>query len=92
MHHVSRITRATFFEIAVSEKYTVNQGCITLPTYYLKEAWHLARPQRRRRRCRLAYGPASNTASHGNHEKFPLVSYIGMGLRLAALRGPGVLL
>ena len=86
MHHVSRITRATLFEIAVSQKYTVNQGCMSLPTYYLKDGCHLARPHRRRRR---AYGPTSDTASHGSYEKFRLVSYIGMGLRLAALRGPG---
>ena len=89
MHHVSRITRATLFEIAVSQKYTVNQGCMSLPTYYLKDGCHLARPHRRRRRRRRAYGPTSNTASLGNYEKFPLVSYIGTGLRLAALRGPG---
>ena len=43
---------------------------------------------------RRAYAPTSNTASHDNHEKinlwvsswFPLVSYMGMGLRYQGVR------
>ena len=37
----------------------------------------------RRRRRRRACAPTSNTDSHDNHEKINLVSYMGMGLRLA---------
>ena len=40
---------------------TVNQGCMSLSTYYLENGRHLAR--RLCRRCR-AYTPTSNTASH----------------------------
>ena len=76
----------------MSKKYTVNQGFMSLSTYYLEDDRHLARLHRHRRR-RRAYAPTSNTASHDNHEKilhgFPLVSYKGMGLRLAALRTAG---
>ena len=50
----------------MSKKYTVNQGCMSLSTYYLEDDLHLARLHRRRRR---AYAPTSNTASHDNHEK-----------------------
>ena len=49
----------------MSKKYTVNQGCMSLSTYYLEYGSHLARLHRRRR----AYAPTSNTASHDNHEK-----------------------
>ena len=49
----------------ISKKYTVNQGCMSLPTYYLGYGRHLARLHHRRR----AYAPTSNTASHDNHEK-----------------------
>ena len=38
---------------------------MSLPTYYLEYGRHLAGLHRRR----LAYAPASNTASHDNHEK-----------------------
>ena len=51
----------------ISKKYTVNQGCMSLSTYYLEYGRHLARLHRRRRR--RAYAPMSNTASRDNHEK-----------------------
>ena len=68
---------------------------MSLSTYYLKDGRHLARLHRgpRHRRCR-AYVPTSNTVRamitmrksiHG----FPSVFYMGMGLRLAALRAAG---
>ena len=72
----------------MSKKYTVNQGFVSLPTYSLEDDRHLARLHRRRRH-RRENAPTSNTASHDNHEKLPLVSYMGMGLRLAALRVAG---
>jgi len=50
----------------ISKKYTVNQGCMSLSTYYLEYGRHVERLRRRRRR---AYAPTSNTASHDNHEK-----------------------
>ena len=64
-----------------------------LSTYYLEDGRHLARLHRRRRR-RRGYAPTGNTASRDNHGRksihgFPLVSYMGMGLRLAALRAAG---
>ena len=63
---------------------------MSLSTYYLEYGRHLARlHRRRRRRRRRAYAPTSNTASHDNHEKINLVSYMGMGLRLAALWAAG---
>ena len=49
------------------KKHTVNQGFMSLSTYYLEDDRHLARLHSRRRR--RAYAPASNTASHDNHEK-----------------------
>ena len=48
-------------------KYKVNQGCMSLSTYYLEDGRHLARLHRRRRR--RTYAPTSNTASHDNHKK-----------------------
>ena len=51
----------------MSKKYTVDQGFMSLSTYYL-DGRHLARLHRRRRR-RRAFAPTSNTASHDNHEK-----------------------
>ena len=51
-----------------SKKYKVNQGCMSLSTYYLEDGSHLARLHRRRRR-RRAYAPTSNTASHDNYDK-----------------------
>ena len=54
----------------MSKKYTVNQGFMSLSTYYLEDDRHLARLHRRRRR--RAYAPTSNTASHDNHEKINL--------------------
>ena len=60
----------------------VNQGCMSLPTYYFEYGRHLARLHRPRR----AYVPMSNTASHDNHEKInsrvSFFSSMGMGLRL----------
>ena len=62
---------------------------MSLPTYYLEYGCHLARLHRRRR----AHAPLSNTASQDNMRKsthgFPFVSYMGMGLPLAALRAAG---
>ena len=73
----------------MSKKYTVNQGFMSLSTYYLEDGCHLARLHRRRRRRprRRAYAPTSNTASHDNqnekkiNSRVPLVSYMGMGSR-----------
>ena len=48
----------------ISMKYTVNQGYLSLSTYYLEYGRHVARLRRRR-----AYASTSNTASHDNHEK-----------------------
>ena len=45
----------------------VNQGCMSLSTYYLECGRHVARLGRRRRR--RAYAPTSITTSHDNHEK-----------------------
>ena len=70
------------------QRSTVNQGCMSLSTYYLEYGHHVARLHRRRC-CRPAYVPTSNTTAHDNHEKinswvsFP---YMVMGLRLAALQ------
>ena len=49
-----------------------------LSTCYLVDGRHFGRLHRRSRRRRRAYAPMSNTASHDNHEKFPLVSYMGL--------------
>ena len=43
----------------------LNQGCMSLSTYYLEYGRHIVRLRRRRRR--RAYVPTSNTASHDNH-------------------------
>ena len=43
------------------KKYTVNQGCMSLSTYFLEYGRHVARLRRR------AYAPTNNTASHDNH-------------------------
>ena len=45
----------------------VNQGCMSLSTYYLEYGRHVGQLRCRRRHC--AYAPTSNTASHDNHEK-----------------------
>ena len=67
---------------------------MSLSTYYLEYGRHVARLHRRRRR--LAYAPTGNTAGHDNTRKsihgFPLLPYMGMGLRLATLRAAGALL
>ena len=52
----------------MSKKYVVNKGCMSLSTYYLEDGCHLVRLHRRRC-CRRAYVPTSNTASHDNYEK-----------------------
>ena len=62
---------------------------MSLSTYYLEYGRHVARL-----RCRRgALAPTNNTASHDNHEKsthgFPFLSYMSMGLRLAALQAAG---
>ena len=68
----------------ISEKYKVDQGCMSLPTYYLEDGRHLARLHRRR-----AYAPTSNTASHDNHEKInPCVSFSFRYRYGAPLGGP----
>ena len=81
--------------VSYIKKYKVSQGCMPLSTYYLEDGRHLARLHHRhhRRHRRRAYAPTSNTTSYDNHEKinhgFPLISYMGMGLHLAALRAAG---
>ena len=50
--------------VSISKNYTVNQGCMSLSTYYLEYGRHVARLRRRR-----AYAPTSNAAGHDNHEK-----------------------
>ena len=74
----------------MSKKYTVNQGFMSLSTYYLEDdPRNVARIHRRRRRGRRAYAPTSNTASHNNHEKInSWVSFsflYGYGLRYDVL-------
>ena len=74
--------------IIAPEKYTVNQGCMSV-NLFLEYGRHVARLRRRRRR--RAYAPTSNTASQDNHEKinswvsfaFPYVFEYG-----APLAGP----
>ena len=50
------------------KKYTVNQGCMSLSTYYLEDG-HCLVPLRCRRCRHRAYAPTSNAATHDNHEK-----------------------
>ena len=81
----------------MSKKYTVNQGFMSLSTYYLEDGRHLARLHHRRcrrRRRRCAYTrpraiPLAMITMRKSIHGFSLVSYIGMGLRLAALRAAG---
>ena len=65
---------------------------MSLSGYYLEYGRHVARLHRRRRR-RRAYAPTSNTTGYDNMKKsthgFPPFPYMGMGLRLAALRATG---
>ena len=71
----------------MSKECTVNQVLMSLSTYYLDDGRHLTLLHRRRR----AYAPpraiplAMITMRKSIHG-FPLVSYMGMGLRLTALR------
>ena len=64
---------------------------MSLSTYYLEYGRHVARLHRRCRR--RAYAPTRDTAGHDNMGKsihgFPLAPYMGMELRLAALRAAG---
>ena len=55
---------------------------MSLSPYYLEYGRHAARPRRR------AYAPMNNTACHDNYEKIHL-SYMSMGLRLAAFWAAG---
>ena len=72
----------------MSKKYTVNQGCMSLSTDYLKYGRHLARLHCRRRR-RRAYAPTSSTASCDNREKITSwVSFNSLYSYGAPLRGP----
>ena len=77
----------------MSKKYTVNQGCISLSTYYLKYGHHLARLHWHHRRGH-AFMSTSNTASHVTMRKtlhgFPLILCMVMGLCLAAVWVAGV--
>ena len=63
---------------------------MSLSTYYLEYGRDVARLHRRRRR---AYVPTRNTPGHDKMRKsihgFPLFPYMGMRLRLAALRTAG---
>ena len=74
-----------------SKKYTVNQGSMSLSTYYLDYGRHVAWLYHRR--SHRAYTPTRNTTGPDNMRKsihgFPLFPYIGMGLRLAARRAAG---
>ena len=63
---------------------------MSLSAYILEYGRHVEQLCRRRRRC--AYAPTSKTSSHDNHEKMnswvPFLSYMSMGLRLAAAGAP----
>ena len=68
---------------------------MSLSTYYLEYGRHVERLHHHRRR-RRAYAPTRTTAGHDYMRKlidgFPLFLYMGMGLRLAALRAAGAAL
>ena len=52
----------------IPKKYMVNQGCMSLSTYYLEYGCHLAQLHHRPCRCRCCtYVPTNNTASHDHH-------------------------
>ena len=69
----------------ISKKYTANQGCVSLSTYYLEYGRHLARLHYRP----CAYTPTSNSASHGNHGKInSWVSFCFLNGYGAPLAGP----
>ena len=65
----------------ISKKYKVNQGCMSLSTYYLQDGRHPARLHRRGR-VRLRAIPLAMITTRKSIHGFPLVSYIGMGLLL----------
>ena len=59
---------------------------MSLPTYYLEYGRHVARI---RRRCRRAYAPTNNSASHDSHENInSWVSFPFLYEYRAPLRGP----
>ena len=47
----------------------VNQGYMSLSTYYLEYGRHVGQLRHRCRRRRRAYAPMSNSARNDNHEK-----------------------
>ena len=78
----------------MSKKYTVNQSLMSLSTYYWEDDRHLARLTvvvavvavvRTHPRAIPLATITMRKSIHG----FPLVFYMGMGLRLAALRAAG---
>ena len=69
----------------MSKKYTVNQGCMSLSTYYLKNGRHLAWLHRRRRHTPTSKLPLDMITMRKSLHGFPLIPYMAMGLRLAAL-------
>ena len=80
--------RITWFDRChLSKKYTVNQGYMSLPTFYLEHGRQLARlhrrPCRAHPRAILLAMITMRKSIHG----FPLVS-MGMGLRLVGVRPP----
>ena len=76
-------------QLIITWKYTVNQGRMSLSTYYLEYGRHAARLRRRRRCRRRAYAPTSNTVSHDNHEKInSWVSFFFLYEYGAPLGGP----
>ena len=70
----------------LSEKYTVNQGCMSLSSYYLDYSRHVAQL-----RCCRAIPLVMKTMRISIHG-FPFASHMGMGLRLVAFRAAGALL
>ena len=75
----------------MSKKYKGNQGCMSLSTHYFGYGHHVARLhlRRRRRRTRPQAVPLAMITMRKSIHGFPLVSYMGMGLRLATLRAAG---
>ena len=60
----------------ISKKYMVNQGSMSLSTYYLEYDRHVARLHRRRHR--RAYAPTRNTAGQDNMRINSWVSFISL--------------
>ena len=61
----------------ISKKYTVNQGCMSLPTYYLEHDRHVARLLRRRRRAHPWAIPLAMITMRKSIHWFPLL-YMGI--------------